>query len=45
VLVRASLADTGGQPRDSMNQPAADYDPEALTLSDVTVVDRAGGRA
>ena len=39
VLVRARLADTGGQPRDSMNQPAADYDPTALTLSDVTVVD------
>ncbi|MFB6119629.1 MAG: hypothetical protein ABEJ68_00755 [Halobacteriaceae archaeon] len=43
VLVRARLAATGGQPRDSMNQPADDYDPEALTLSDVTVVDRSVG--
>jgi len=40
LLVRATLAATGGQPRDSMNQPADDYDPEALTLADVTVVDR-----
>jgi hypothetical protein len=43
ILVRARLAATGGQPRDSMNQPADDYDPAALTLSDVTVVDRSVG--
>lgn len=40
VLVGATLAATGGQPRDSMNQPADEYDPEAVTLSDVRVLDR-----
>ena len=40
VLVRATLAATGGWPRDSMNEPADEYDPEALTLSDVKVLDR-----
>ena len=40
VLVRATLAWTGGVPRDSMNQPTDEYDPDALTLSDVRVVDR-----
>ncbi|MCU4742420.1 hypothetical protein OB955_12345 [Halobacteria archaeon AArc-m2/3/4] len=40
VLVRATLAKTGGQPRDSLNQPTGDYDPDALTLSNVRVVDR-----
>jgi hypothetical protein len=44
VLARASLAATGGQPRDSMNQPADDYDPDALTLTDVRIVDRATSR-
>ncbi|WP_207592658.1 hypothetical protein [Halomontanus rarus] len=40
VLVRATLSKTGGQPRDSLNQPTGDYDPDALTLSNVRVVDR-----
>lgn len=40
VLARATLAATGGQPRDSLNQPVGDYAPDALTLSDVRIVDR-----
>ena len=40
VLVRARLSRTGGVPRDSMNRPSDDYDPDALSLSDVRVLDR-----
>lgn len=39
ALVRASLARTGGIVRDSMNRPSEEYDPAALTLSDVRVLD------
>lgn len=40
VLVRARLSRTGGFPRDSMNRPCDEYDPDALSLSDVRVIDR-----
>lgn len=43
VLVKARLSRTGGSPRDSMNQPV-EYDPDAVTLSDVRVVDRSPPR-
>lgn len=40
ALIRATLSRTGGFPRDSMNLPSDEHDPDALTLSDVRVVDR-----
>lgn len=43
ALVRATLSRTGGVPRDSMNLPSDEYDPDALTLSDVRIVDRLPG--
>lgn len=40
VLVRTRLSRTGGTPLDSLNQPMDGHNPDALTLSDVRVVDR-----
>lgn len=44
VLIRSRLARTGGIPLDSMNREMDGRDPDALTLSDVRVLDRSPAR-